>query len=87
MGDSGGRLVFKTLSSRLARDRAGINTGWLGGRPCLQSLVLIITLLGYVCDKPCWQPVADNTLSLTVTPLTRFPKECFLLDCPGLGLS
>ena len=24
---------------------------------------------------------------LTVTPLTRFPKECFLLDCPGLGLS
>ena len=36
--------------------------------------------------------VVDNPLSiklcpLTVTPLTRFPKECFLLDCPGLGLS
>jgi hypothetical protein len=54
-----------------------------------ETFVSIITSLGFVDNKT---NLVDNPLSiklcpLTVTPLPRFPKECFLLDCPGLGLS
>jgi hypothetical protein len=78
-------VVFKTLSPFTRR--AGTKTGWQCGL-CLQNLVFRCSshprnpvyvsrvdpstlALG---DKPCWQSVVDNTLSLTVKPLTCCPE-------------
>jgi hypothetical protein len=51
-------------------------------KPLSQSSRLWGTWLTNLVDNP----LSIKLCPLTVTPLTRFPKECFLLDCPGLGL-
>jgi hypothetical protein len=68
-------FVFKTLSPLLVRDCAG--TKKLGDNVVdflFKALSQSSRSLGYVGDKPCWQSVVDETLSLIVTSLTRFPK-------------
>ncbi len=49
-----------------------------------KTFVSIITFLGYVGTNLVDNPLSIKLCPLSVTSLTCFPKESFLLDCPGL---
>ncbi len=56
-------LVFKTCPPSLTRDRTGTKVGYNEVDFVFKTIVSILTFLGYVWNKPCWQFLVDKTLS------------------------